>query len=73
MEFQADEPSDATAPTAIPKRNNVPVDPVRGYPNTDEIGQRVARPSVAQHAADRSGEQNNQSHDDKQSRPLICW
>jgi hypothetical protein len=22
-------PSDATAPTAIPKRNNVPVDPVR--------------------------------------------
>ena len=27
-------PSDATAPTAIPKRNNVPVDPVRCYPNT---------------------------------------
>jgi hypothetical protein len=41
-----------------------------------KIGQRVARPSVTRHAHDRddrSGEQDNQSADDKHSRPLICW
>jgi hypothetical protein len=69
-------PGDATAPTAIPKRNNVPVDPCEVISEHGKIGQRVGRPSVARHAHDRDDrddEQVNQTDDDKHPMPLICW